>query len=103
MPVSTRVSLDVAIETARPVLDVLRRRGAPNYFGRQRFGTKGDSHIVGRNIIQNLDFSCFLIHFHFNAMRTKGIGYRHIAFKVPTHVFIGRIIKIICHEHGTAG
>jgi tRNA pseudouridine13 synthase len=40
-----------AIETARPVLDVLRRRGAPNYFGRQRFGTKGDSHLVGRLIL----------------------------------------------------
>ena len=42
---------DGAIETARQVLAVLKDRGAPNYFGRQRFGTKGDSHIVGKLIL----------------------------------------------------
>jgi tRNA pseudouridine13 synthase len=40
-----------AIEVARPIIDILLRRGAPSYFGRQRFGTKGDSHIVGKLIL----------------------------------------------------
>ena len=41
-----------ALECAERILDVLRRRGAPNYFGRQRFGTKGDGHLVGKAIVQ---------------------------------------------------
>jgi tRNA pseudouridine13 synthase len=41
-----------ALEIARTILPILERRGAPNYFGRQRFGTKGDSHVVGRLILE---------------------------------------------------
>ena len=32
---------------AREVIDVLARRGVPNYFGEQRFGAKGDTHVPG--------------------------------------------------------
>ena len=36
--------------TARAVLDRLTERGAPNLFGLQRFGARGDGHEVGRAI-----------------------------------------------------
>lgn len=36
---------------ARAVLAELERRGAPNGFGPQRFGSKGDGHLVGRAIV----------------------------------------------------
>jgi tRNA pseudouridine13 synthase len=38
-------------ERARAVLDVLARRGVPNYFGSQRFGARGDSWRVGRALL----------------------------------------------------
>jgi len=34
------------------VLDVLRARGVPNYFGEQRFGARGDSWSVGRDLLR---------------------------------------------------
>lgn len=36
---------------ARAILEELERRGAPNGFGPQRFGSKGDGHLVGRAIV----------------------------------------------------
>ena len=41
-----------AARTARQVMDVLSRRGAPNYFGEQRFGSKGDTHLPGREMLR---------------------------------------------------
>jgi tRNA pseudouridine13 synthase len=38
-------------EAARAVLDVLARRGVPNYFGEQRFGSRGDNWKVGRALL----------------------------------------------------
>jgi len=38
-------------ERARAVLEVLARRGVPNYFGAQRFGVRGDSWRVGRALL----------------------------------------------------
>ena len=37
-----------ALERALAVLDILTRRGVPNYFGMQRFGSQANSHLVGR-------------------------------------------------------
>jgi tRNA pseudouridine13 synthase len=37
---------------ARAVLDLLERRGVPNYFGPQRFGLRGDSWQVGRALLR---------------------------------------------------
>ncbi|TAJ21196.1 MAG: tRNA pseudouridine(13) synthase TruD [Planctomycetota bacterium] len=34
------------------VLEVLRARGVPNYFGEQRFGARGDSWSVGRDLLR---------------------------------------------------
>lgn len=41
-----------ALENARAILDVLARRGVPNWFGAQRFGTKGDGDLLGRALIR---------------------------------------------------
>ncbi|MFM7297158.1 MAG: tRNA pseudouridine(13) synthase TruD, partial [Planctomycetota bacterium] len=39
------------VERARALLDVLARRGVPNYFGEQRFGLRGDTWKVGRALL----------------------------------------------------
>lgn len=41
-----------AEERARKILDILARRGAPNYFGEQRFGARDDSDLVGRELVR---------------------------------------------------
>ncbi len=41
-----------ALEKAGAVLAVLGRRGVPNYFGAQRYGVQGNSHLVGRALVQ---------------------------------------------------
>lgn len=43
--------VDAAMPRARAILDVLGRRGVPNGFGAQRFGTRGESAYVGRKLI----------------------------------------------------
>ncbi len=40
-----------AVERAKAVLDRMASTGAPNLFGRQRFGSKGDGYIVGRALV----------------------------------------------------
>jgi tRNA pseudouridine13 synthase len=37
--------------TAMRVLEVLQERGVPNWFDRQRFGVRGDNHVLGRAIV----------------------------------------------------
>lgn len=39
------------VPAARAALEALVRRGMPNPYGGQRFGTKGDSHLLGRAIL----------------------------------------------------
>jgi len=39
-------------EAARVVLEALEKRGVPNYFGEQRFGSGGDNWKVGRALLQ---------------------------------------------------
>jgi tRNA pseudouridine13 synthase len=36
-----------AVELCAAVLDVLQRRGVPNFFGYQRYGALGNSHLIG--------------------------------------------------------
>ncbi|MCY2931222.1 MAG: tRNA pseudouridine(13) synthase TruD, partial [Planctomycetota bacterium] len=38
---------------ARAVLDVLTRRGVPNFFGEQRFGSRGDTGELGEAMVRN--------------------------------------------------
>ena len=42
-----------ALPRAEAVLEVLRRRGVPNYFGPQRFGARGDTAELGKALIRN--------------------------------------------------
>ncbi len=39
------------LDKARAVLDVLGRRGLPNGFDVQRFGQRGDNHLLGRDLV----------------------------------------------------
>ena len=41
-----------AVEKARAILDHLAEHGVPNRFGPQRFGSKGDSDLVGRGMLR---------------------------------------------------
>ena len=43
-----RGSVADGVARAAAVIEVLKRRGVPNYFGAQRFGTQANSHLVGR-------------------------------------------------------
>lgn len=36
-------------------LDILAKRGVPNYFGYQRFGREGDSHLIGHALLNGND------------------------------------------------
>jgi tRNA pseudouridine13 synthase len=40
-----------ARQLAERVLAVLHERGVPNWFDRQRFGTRGDNHLLGRALV----------------------------------------------------
>jgi tRNA pseudouridine13 synthase len=44
-----------ALPLARAVLDVLSRRGVPNYFGPQRFGARANSHWLGLALLRGDD------------------------------------------------
>lgn len=44
-----------ANDKASAILDVLSQRGVPNYFGQQRYGGLGNSHLIGRALL-NRDF-----------------------------------------------
>ncbi|WP_088536524.1 tRNA pseudouridine(13) synthase TruD [Geobacter sp. DSM 9736] len=40
-----------ALDNATRVLEILKTRGVPNYFGVQRYGSQGNSHVVGRALL----------------------------------------------------
>jgi tRNA pseudouridine13 synthase len=44
-----------ALEAAQAALDVLARRGVPNFFGSQRFGSRGDGSELGRALAAGND------------------------------------------------
>ena len=45
--------VEEALTRAEKILDILSTKGVPNYFGPQRFGYRGDSHLLGQAIVQN--------------------------------------------------
>jgi len=51
-----------AVETTQKCLDVLLKRGVPNYFGHQRFGMRGDSWVLGGALLRG-NFKEFLDQF----------------------------------------
>jgi tRNA pseudouridine13 synthase len=50
-----------AIETVASVAEVLTRRGVPNYFGYQRYGAQGNSHLIGTAMLRR-DWSSAVDH-----------------------------------------
>jgi len=51
-----------ALSQARRILELLRQRGVPNHYGVQRFGQRGNSHLLGRALLQR-DAASFLAEF----------------------------------------
>lgn len=45
--IAVRGVADSAAQVVSPVLDMLVKRGVPNYFGFQRYGAQGNSHLIG--------------------------------------------------------
>jgi len=43
--------MEQAVQRAKGILKVLEQKGAPNYFGPQRFGMRGDSQLLGGAIV----------------------------------------------------
>lgn len=43
---------DDAIAKAKETLSILAKRGVPNYFGQQRYGAQGNSHLIGRALLK---------------------------------------------------
>ncbi|HEX2768460.1 MAG TPA: tRNA pseudouridine(13) synthase TruD [Geobacteraceae bacterium] len=41
-----------AKEKTEKVLSILNKRGVPNYFGEQRYGAQGNSHLIGRALLR---------------------------------------------------
>jgi tRNA pseudouridine13 synthase len=37
----------------RPMIEILQKRGMPNYFGEQRFGRRGDNALLGAALVRN--------------------------------------------------
>ncbi|MFQ5592314.1 MAG: tRNA pseudouridine(13) synthase TruD [Phycisphaerae bacterium] len=50
--IKIRGCLKGPLPNARAVLDVLKARGVPNYFGPQRFGARGDNAAVGLAVVR---------------------------------------------------
>jgi len=49
--IKVRGAVTDALDRAQEILDVLVRRGVPNYFGSQRFGLRNDSAALGRALV----------------------------------------------------
>jgi len=49
--VRVREATEGAQAAAQAILEVLQRRGVPNYFGAQRFGMRGDTHLLGKDLV----------------------------------------------------
>lgn len=47
------VPMSEAVSICRDGMDILSARGVPNYFGTQRFGYRGDSHLLGYAVVKN--------------------------------------------------
>ncbi len=45
------IPLKEAAQTAGNILDILTRKGVPNYFGPQRFGNRSNNHLLGKAVI----------------------------------------------------
>jgi tRNA pseudouridine13 synthase len=42
---------ETGLPAAQAILDILTRHGVPNYYGEQRFGLRGDTHLLGRALL----------------------------------------------------
>ena len=50
--IAVRGVSDDAVQNVPAILDLLQRRGVPNYFGAQRYGAQGNSHLIGAAMVR---------------------------------------------------
>jgi tRNA pseudouridine13 synthase len=50
--ITVRGVSEIANQVVPAIVDVLRKRGVPNYFGPQRYGAQGNSHLIGVAMLQ---------------------------------------------------
>ena len=50
--IKVREAASDAIDVARPILERLASAGMPNFFGEQRFGRRGDNHLIGAAMLR---------------------------------------------------
>ncbi len=50
--VRIRDVFEASLPAAQAIVDELVRRGVPNFFGEQRFGVRGDTHLLGRALVR---------------------------------------------------
>lgn len=50
--IAVRGVSDDAAQNVPAILELLQRRGVPNYFGPQRYGAQGNSHLIGAAILR---------------------------------------------------
>ena len=65
--------IDEAFSRVRQVLDVLEKRGIPNYYGQQRFGKRDDGQVLGAAIISQ-DWEAFITELIGNARRVESVS-----------------------------
>jgi tRNA pseudouridine13 synthase len=53
---------ETVLPAAQAILDVLTRHGVPNVYGEQRFGLRGDTHLLGRALVRQ-DTEAFIRRF----------------------------------------
>jgi len=46
------IAADSAVKSVPAILAVLMKRGVPNYFGPQRYGAQGNSHLIGAEMLR---------------------------------------------------
>lgn len=49
--IKIRDTIDLPIQKAKPIFEMLIARGVPNYFGPQRFGVRGDNAQIGKAVL----------------------------------------------------
>jgi len=46
------IAADIARDSVPAIFDMLTKRGVPNYFGPQRYGVQGNSHLIGNALLR---------------------------------------------------
>ena len=65
--------IDEALSRVTQILDILGKRGVPNYYGQQRFGKRDDGQVLGSCIIRQ-DWEAFITELIGNPRRVESVS-----------------------------